>query len=301
MLGRDSWGHVDSSGFTLQSANGVKMHTAAIRCIKYYAEDYGYSDEKIGVAGHSKSSYVVTLSGPNPDEFYESSPYSGQKRGDSYGEQPFLTYRDGTPISSDVTCVYHSMGAGSINRQHFLTPSNVPTYIACGVQDNANPAPRDYWEQEFKDYQEIGIHFAAAYMPEVGHTVPPYVIDPIYGYNYYNSFWAFIEYYLKDAAPEVMYTGVEVNGTVDTKDKGLFIYFSAPITEWSLLKSVSVTDSNGNEVEGTWIADCGGSRWVFDTDGFVAGSKYTLTLANTAADINNNTIKDGVTQTFTAK
>ena len=301
MLGRDSWQHIDSSGFTLQSANGVKMHTAAIRCIKYYAEDYGYSNEKIGVAGHSKSSYVVTLSGPNPDEFYESNPYSGQKRGDSYGEQPFLTYRDGTAITSDVTCVYHSMGAGSINRNHFLTPANVPTLIACGVLDNATPAPRDYWEQEFKEYSEMGIHFAAVYMPNEGHTYPTYTIDPIYGYNYYKSMRAFFDYYLKGIAPEVMYTGIEVDGAVDVDDKGLFIYFSAPITEWSLLKSVSVTDSNGNEVEGTWIADCGGSRWVFETDSFVKGEEYELTLNDTAADINGTVIKEGIAKSFTVK
>lgn len=34
MLGEDSWGHIDGAGFSLQSANGVKMHTAAIRCLK---------------------------------------------------------------------------------------------------------------------------------------------------------------------------------------------------------------------------------------------------------------------------
>ena len=302
MLGSDSWGHIDGAGFTLQSANGVKMHTAAIRCLKYYAEDYGYSNEKIGVTGHSKSSYVVTLSGPNPDEFYESGVYSKQKRDDNYGEQPFLTYRDGvTPITADVTCVYHSMGAGSITRQHFLTPANVPTFIACGVLDNASPAPRDYWEQEFKDYQEMGIHFAAVYMPEIGHTYPPYTVDPIYGYNYYKSFRAFFDYYLKGVAPEVMYTGIEVDGTVDIDDKGLFIYFSAPITEWSLLKSVSVTDANGDEVEGTWFADCGGSRWVFKTDFFIKGDEYTVTLEDTAADINGVTVKEGFTKSFEAK
>ena len=300
MLGRDSWKHINNT-FSLQSANGVKTHTAAIRCIKYHAEDYGYSNEKIGVAGHSKASYAVTLSGPNPDKFYESGVYSGQKRGDSYGDQPFLTYRNGTPISSDVVCLYHSMGAGSINRQHFLTPSNVPTYIACGVLDDANPAPRDYWEQEFKDYQEMGIPFAAAYMPEVGHTYPTNTADPIYGYNYYKSVRAFFDYYLKGIAPEVMYTGIEVDGTVDMDDKGLFIYFSAPITEWSLLKSVSVTDASGNEVEGTWIADCGGSRWVFETDAFVTGREYELTLNDTAADINGTVIKEGIIRTFEVK
>jgi len=300
MLGLDSWGHIDYSGFTLQSANGVKTHTAAIRCLKYHAEEYGYSNEKIGVMGHSKSSYVVTLGGPNPDKFYESGIYTGQKRGETYGAQPYLTYKDGTPISSDVTCIYHSMGAGSINRNHFITPANIPTFIACGVLDNANPAPRDYWEQEFKDYNASGIHFAGVYMPKIGHTYPQYSIDPIYGYNYYVALRAFFDYYLKGIAPEIMYTGIEASGVVETDDKGLFIYFSAPITEWSLLKSVSVTDASGNEVEGTWIADCGGSRWTFKTDDFIIGATYTLTLKDTAADINGTVIKEGITKSFKA-
>ena len=299
MLGRDAWAY--TSGFTIQDQNGVKTHTAAIRCIKYYAETYGYSNEKIGVIGHSKSSYTITLSGPNPEKFYESFVYSGQKRDDNYGEQPYLTYEDGTPISSDVTCIYHSMGAGSIRRQHFLTPANVPTYIACGVLDDANPAPKDYWEQEFKDYQEMDIPFAAAYMPEVGHTITPNTVDPIYGYNYYKSLRAFFDYYLKGVAPEVMYTGIETDGTVDMNDKGLFIYFSAPITEWSLLDGVSVTDASGNDVEGIWIADCGNTRWVFETNSFIKGNQYTLTLDDTAADINGMVIKEGVTKSFVAK
>jgi hypothetical protein len=193
------------------------------------------------------------------------------------------------------------MGAGSINRQHFLTPANVPTYIACGVKDNANPAPREYWEQEFKDYNEVGIPFAGVYMPEIGHTVPPYVLDPIYGFNYYKSFCAFLDYHLKGIAPEVMYTGIEVDGTVNTSDKGLFIYFSAPITEWSLLESVTVTDSNGNVVSGTWLADCGGMRWTFNTDGFTSGKQYKLTLTEFAADANGTVIKEGLEKTFKVK
>ena len=112
---------------------------------------------------------------------------------------------------------------------------------------------------------------------------------------------AFIAYYLKGAAPEVVYTGIESNGIVDIDDKGLFIYFSAPITEWSLLRSVSVTDANGDEVEGTWFADCGGSRWVFKTDFFIKGDEYTVTLEDTAADMNGVTVKEGFTKSFEAK
>ena len=138
-------------------------------------------------------------------------------------------------------------------------------------------------------------------MPEVGHTLPYYLADPIYGYVYYNAVCAFFDYYLNGAAPEVMYTGIESDGTVDADDKGLFIYFSAPITEWSFLENISVTDKNGKEVNGTWIADCGSTRWIFDTDCLIVGAQYTLTLDDGAADINNSTVKEGLTKTFTVK
>ena len=181
-----------------------------------------------------------------------------------------------------------------------LTPASVPTIICCGAYDYGDAF--EYWEQEYKNYSESGIPFAAFYMPDEGHTRPVYKRDPIYGYNYYIAMRAFFNYHLGGKAPEVMYDGIEVDGTVNIDDKGLFIYFSGPITEWSLLRGVSVTDASGNEVEGTWLADCGASRWYFETDDFVIGSEYTLTLADsTAADIDNKAVAEGFTKTFTVK
>ena len=191
------------------------------------------------------------------------------------------------------------MGYGTINRGLYLSPENSPTFIACGVLDNASPAPRDYWEQEYIDYSTTGIPFAAAYMPNVGHTLPYYVIDPIYGYNYYEFFCAFFDYYLKDASPIVAYTGIEVDGKVDIDDKGLFIYFSAPITEWSLIKNVSVTDSNGNVVSGEWIGDCGGLKWNFVSNELVRNQTYTLRIETSTSDINGNSLDSTYESIFT--
>lgn len=300
MITNEGYGQIDGAGYTLTPYLAAKFHSAAMRCIKYHADEFGYSNEKIGVMGHSKSAISAITSNPHPELLSEHVIYSGYKQGDVYGDQPYLTYKDGTPISSAAACVYHSMGYGSITREKFLTPANVPTFIACGVKDNATPAPRDYWEQEFKDYSEAGIPFAAAYMPEVGHTYPPYLIDPIYGYNYYTAFCAFFDYNLKGSAPQIMYTGIEVDGKVNTSDKGLFIYFSAPITEWSLLKSVSVTE-NGVPVEGEWIANCGGMMWTFVSDELISSKQYTLTVNTSAADINGNSLKTGYEKAFTVK
>lgn len=301
---------IDGITYTVNTYNSVRFASAAMRKIKYLADEYGYSKEKLGALGHSRTSVVVALSNPDPTVCYEfgyNSKYAytldctdGVDEQGNFLPQPTLTYKDGTPISSDISCVYHSMGFGSIYHAQMLTPASVPTIICCGAYDYGNAF--EYWEQEYKNYSESGIPFAAFYMPDEGHTRPPYKRDPIYGYNYYIAMRAFFNYHLGGRAPEVMYDGIEVDGTVDIDDKGLFIYFSAPITEWSLLKGVSVTDASGNAVKGTWLADCGGSRWYFETDNFAIGSEYTLTLADgTAADIDNKAVAEGFTKTFTVK
>lgn len=298
---KDSWS-VEGVTYTVNTYNSVRFASAAIRKIKYLADEYGYSKEKISNLGHSRTSVVVALSNPDPTLCYEFGYDSNYAYGLSESDepQPTLTYKDGTPISSDISCVYHSMGFGSIYHEKMLTPASIPTIICCGAYDYGNAF--EYWEQEYKNYSESGIPFAAIYMPDQGHTWPIYMRDTIYDYNYHVAMMSFFRYHLKGEAPEVMYDGIELDGTVDVNDKGLFIYFSGPITEWSLLKGVSVTDASGNEVEGTWLADCGASRWYFETDDFVIGSEYTLTLADgTAADIDNKAVAEGFTKTFTVK
>ena len=55
MARHDHWGYIDHYG--TQSYNGNKVATAAVRCIRYFEDTYGYNADLIGVGGISKGSY----------------------------------------------------------------------------------------------------------------------------------------------------------------------------------------------------------------------------------------------------
>ena len=308
------WGHSEPS-YTIQGYDGVKTHTAAIRCVKYHADEFGYSKTKIGVFGHSKSSFSSLLSNPTSEQLLENSgacPSIGLK--DMY----YLEYKDGTPINADIACAYHSMGNGSSRYKSYLTSSNVPTIICCGQNDSGTGC--SYWEDEKAAYIKSGIEFLAIPMEDEGHTYP-IGYDTVYDYDRYIAFCRFFDYYLKDTAPTLLYTsarGGQLKDLITTRNPlgktssipqteawsivegdTLFVQFVAPVTEWSFLDAVSVKDSNGNEVEGTWYAQGGGNKWIFEGE-LVEGKTYTLTVAdNAVSDQYGRIVKDGITVEFT--
>lgn len=304
------WGHFEPA-YTLQSRDGVKMHTAAIRCIKYYADEYGYSSEKIGVFGHSKSSWASLLSNPESENLPENNqgdfpPISGT---------PFLTDKNGNALNADIACCYHSMGNGSARYANYLTTQNIPTIICNGQKDSGNG--NSYWEKEKAAYIKSGIEFLAIPMENNGHTYP-IGDDTVYDYNRYVAFCKFFDYYLKDTAPEILYSSVKNGRLNDLKtttvkysagtaadrwqiiegDK-LFVQFVAPVTEWSFIEAVKVEDSSGNEVKGSWYAQGNGNKWIFDGK-LSEGATYTLTVADgKVSDKYGRVVEEGITVEFT--
>ena len=55
----DHYGYIDPYG--THGSNGAKTSRAAIRCIRYFAEQYGYNDKLIGVAGISKGTPTTAV------------------------------------------------------------------------------------------------------------------------------------------------------------------------------------------------------------------------------------------------
>ncbi|MBQ7292428.1 MAG: hypothetical protein IJW79_01670, partial [Clostridia bacterium] len=300
------WDHCEPQ-YTIQSYDGVKVHTAAIRCIKYYADEYGYSNSKIGVYGHSKSSYMSLLTSTGAENIVEGNKNAGKP----LGEQPFLTDKEGNPLDASITCAYHSMGNGSSRSRYIVNSQCVPTMIACGQKDTGNGC--SYWELEKEAYRNSNSEFIAVDMIDIGHDFPTGV-DPVYNYDRYVAFCKFFDYYLKDTAPEILYSSL-----VDGKIKGiktttyawsesqsssskqwkaidgdkLFVQFTAPVTEWSFLEAVSLKDSNGEEVEGSWYAEGNGNKWIFAGE-LSSSETYTLTIAdNTVKDKYGRTVKKG--------
>lgn len=137
----DHYGYIDEYGFHGQ--NGAKTSRAAIRCIRYFAEELGYSSELIGAAGISKGTpTVAVLSTVNNKNVVEQKSYTYNVNGTSVEtrglyyegdlnedgsvtagrtQQPYMYYEDGynttstsgTEISSEVSVVYCAAGDGA--------------------------------------------------------------------------------------------------------------------------------------------------------------------------------------------
>ena len=247
--------------------------------------------------GHSKGSLCGILASRHPEklENWTASP-DGYASDDYYGEEAFLTYRDGTPIPSGVSVAYRSMGDGAMRRRSYLADDNAPTMLCCGTADQFGSW--NYWYDEVADYEAKGPDFLAIPMSDKGHDYP-YGIDPEYGYDRFMAFMDFFTYYLKkNEAPRLLYASA-VNGkqigcahitrhneedgkkfshaTVTTDDK-IFVQFLAPVTEESAKQGISLWDTEcGALVEGTLVSSRTGSRWYFEpATPLVKGRTYEI-------------------------
>lgn len=136
----DHYGYIDGYGFHGQ--NGAKTSRAAIRCIRYFAEELGYSSELIGAAGISKgtpttavlstvdnkyvqetSTFTYTVNGESVQTrglYYEGDLNADGSVTAGRTKQPYMFYEDGfnttsesgTEISSEVSVVYCAAGDG---------------------------------------------------------------------------------------------------------------------------------------------------------------------------------------------
>ena len=303
----DHYGYYSS--YSLMWTGTINSHASAVRCVRYYADTFGYSKENYAVMGHSKASQCGVLANEHPEllENWQSVP-EGYASDECYGEQAFLAYEDGTPIPSNVSVAYHSMGDGSKYHMKFLDADNAPTMICCGIKYGYGAW--DYWEQEMLNYEKSGIEYLPITMTNLGHDYP-YGIDPEYNYDRYAAFMDFLMYYLKkDQAPRILYSSV-VNGkvmgdvvitrytkegstkaygshTVKTGDE-LFVQFLAPVTEASAKGGIHLWDVTENrEVEGALQAMGNGNKWYFLPKGdLVEGHTYELRLDSSVKSVLN--------------
>ena len=297
MARNDHYGYY-SGAFSQEGYTGVSSHTTASRCVHYYADKFGYSKENYAVMGHSKGSMCGLLANAEAEKLDWGSTGTA-KYNEYYGEQGFLAYEDGTPISSQVTVSYRSMGAGAQHHAKYLNIDNAPTMLCVGVADEFGAW--NYWFQENSDYERSGIDYLPIAMSDQGHTYP-HGIDPEYGYDRFMAFMDFLMYYLKgDQAPRLLYTSV-VNGTLmgdvtitrydkeGTKDflratveRGteLFVQFLAPVTDDSAKSGISLYDvTAGKEVPCQLQAMGNGNKWYLVPNGdLTVGNVYEVRVS----------------------
>ena len=240
----DHYGYYDS--YSLMGILGHKSHSAAVRCVRYYADTYGYGKENYASMGISKMAQTGILTAPEPEavpewevlrsytpitivattegdtvtyskskagnatKYYTDTDGNSLTREDMYGDQPFLAYENGTPIDSTVSISYHAMGDGSLYYYNWVSNSLSPTILACGLYDEYNGAAGawGYWETLKSVYEELGIEYYAFDMFNLGHDYPYGVCD-YYGYDRWAVFYDIFSYYLEgDKEARVAYSSI---------------------------------------------------------------------------------------------
>ena len=316
----DHYGYF-SGTFSLQDVTGVSSHTQASRAIHYYADKFGYSKENYAVMGHSKGSWCGLLAHENPESLKEKSVFGGYSDGETYGEQGFLVYEDGTPIKSGVQVAYRSMGQGNQWSDVYLEASNAPTMRAVGVLDDS-VLLFDDWYPEGREYEASGVEYLSLLMTDAAHDYP-YGIDPWYNYDRWETFMGFLMYHLKgDEAPRLLYSSIQ-NGKVigdlyvvrndgkggkyqyHTEETGdeIFVQFLAPVTDESAKAGITLYDvTAGKPMDVDYRSAGTGNKWYVEPKSdLTAGHTYQLRVADTVKGVlNGKTIGEGAVYEFVA-
>ncbi len=216
---------------------------AAVRCARYYADVFGYSEEYIGVAGISKATIgAATLSVKNNKSVINSvSGYDAKVTvGDIFADgvasadkkpsdrlmaidQPFIYYDGTAEISSEVACTYAAAGGGTTTlfgngAQGYY--EKVPMMTSEGLRDefgcymNLEPLESSYELTNDSPYLVIP-------MLDQGHTYPV-GYDDEYGYDRFLAMLSFFDVYLKpdeNRAPEVLWI-TPTDGSTDIPVSG---------------------------------------------------------------------------------
>jgi len=293
MARTDHYGYYDPYGTA--NINGVKTHTAAIRCIRQYADDFGYDPSRIGVWGHSKSSYSALLGREHPELLEERIP------SEAAGVQPNLTYdHNGEPIPSNVQCVYSSMGDGTKLHKTLVNETTVPSIPACGQKDEFNAY--SYYNAMIDTYRNHDVVTLDMDMPDLGHEYP-YGIDPILKYDRYVATLDFFDYHLKGnigAKAVYAYPKDENQEILDTDS--VYVKFNASVAREEILNNVKVLDAaTGEALTGTWTSELGNTTWTFTTDQFKNAHVYNLVVPTTIKADNGLNLSEGWFTKFKVK
>lgn len=309
--------------------NAAKVARAAIRCIRYYAEKFGYNDDLIGVVGISKGSpapsVLSVIGNEDVPEYlrFECDPNGDRFEGDvldangnviETAQQPFLTYEGGYDgntayygtdsdkkgeISSEITVAYCAAGDGANWMYKSASQyDRVPLVLSCGKLDQYNCW--EHWPGIVQHFEKnANSPYLAMGMEEQAH-VYPMGYDTVLGYDRYPQMLKFFDYYLKPEryTPSVVWMTPLDGGDNLSLYTGFEVKFISPMKPETLADGLVITDSNGNRVEGQWVASELNTRFKLSSGALKAGNKYTVTITDALKDENGTPYTDPFTRTF---
>lgn len=271
---------------------GNAVHSTAVRCVRYYADTFGYSRDNYGVWGHSKSSQCAVLSTPHPETLAEWNTFEnyGYKSREAYGEMRFITYDDGEIIPSNVQTAYHSMGDGSKNYKKWLTDDCCPTIICCGIKDQYGSW--NYWAAENEAYENSEVEFLSIAMYNDGHNYPN-GIDTVYNYDRFNAMMDFFNYHLQNKENKLVYTSA-VNGKLVAHDEvgtvidgsEILLQFIASLDPTGAKECITLFDETANKAVSGNLAFKTPNKLTFNpSEALQKGHKYTVKISKELLDL----------------
>lgn len=274
---QDHYGYNDK-GYTLDDHNGVKSNTAAVRCVRKMAEQYGFGISGIGAWGHSKASYgPAVLADPNNatrPEYYRYNSFPDE----TYGSQPFEGY------SSTIDASYQSMGNGTRRHAELVTPNNVPTIIACGDKDEYGAW--EYWPDLKATYENNDIPHLAFGMLGIGHTYAS-GFDNEMKIDRYTAVFDFFDRYLHFSTatrPKLMYALPSNNSELVSCDAKIKLRFAPIVSPTDVSSGVTICE-NGRPIEGSFTASERNSVFTFTpATPLKPGTRYEIRVADTFAE-----------------
>ena len=275
----------DNLTYSLGWYNEVKFNTAAMRYLRYLSASehgkYAFDTEAFGVYGNSKGGWMTLLGEEHPEDFAErrivpgydgSTRYENGKTEtvgiiDGGEEQPWLSY-NGVALDSGADFIYASCGGGSEQ----ITENHVPTYISCNTGDGSCYATSNQFVNVCRNMDVPALWFEI----NMGHTFASGP-DNFYGVDTYAALFTFANYHLRGDAVSVVYADRDATYGGMPTNAPFVIKFSGAVSEEEIAK-ITLTDSKGGKVNGTWTAQFGNTEWTLASGTLSGDETYTVTV-----------------------
>lgn len=252
-------GHVtgDNTTYSLQFYNDKLIQSAAIRYVRHLAcasPHLPLDVDRIGVFGNSKGGWTAFLGETHPERIPQIRCFFGHhgetrfEVGDTVprpglraGERQPWQDADGRALSSQASFVYASCGGTYEN----ITEGHAPTFISCNQKDT--------WGSYYTSSSRLvaicrGADVRALWVDvPIGHTLVQ-GIDTLYGRDAYDDFFAFADYYLKDAPISLL------------SRRGLTFRFSGDVLECEIRK-IRLSRLDGSPISYGCRRFFGGVEW----------------------------------------
>ena len=290
----------DNATYALQFYDDKRINTAAMRFIRYLAltdDNIRINTDKIGVYGNSKGSWNTFLGEKDPESMQSKRMHAGHHdetrfengKTETVGvirggeEQPWLTY-NGKRIPGQAQLIYSSCGGVD----DAITAGHAAMFISCNRRDSSCYTTSNAQLNVCRIYD----------VPTMWVDIPnPHTIvygeELTYGFDTYRAFFDFTGYYLKGDAVKAI--AARLNETHLPAD--ITVKFSGAIDASETTK-ITVCDTDGYELEGSWRGAFGGTEWTFIPDEIGYGENYVLTIPETVVGRNGKTIQSEFTYEF---